>query len=276
MGPVKQYRRETTPRSGGHQNQLTFETEKPNAKLVKKGPLIMHSSNRETAARFKREKAFTLLELIIVAAILTAAAGGAILLVGPAEEQARTQLSQIELTRLRDAILQFHEDTGCLPKQGPFALTSEGGSVPVPPQGATWFYHPANFDQLYDNPLEGTGHPLEVWNPDTKRGWRGPYISSFGEGYVDIGDNLLPDGTGNPEDGTVLSEVRAIADPFSSAPEGDYFVWRFHSGDSPIYKWGRPYLLIDADSEEDCRLIGMGHNRTYDAGLGDDYILDLF
>ena len=224
----------------------------------------------------KARRAFTLLELVIVAAILAAAAGGAILIVAPAEEQARSQLSQIELTRLRDAILQFHTDTGSLPKQGPFALISDGGSVPTPLQGETWFYHPANFDQLYNNPLEGTGHSLEVWDPDTKRGWRGPYISSFGEGYVDIGDDLSQDGTGSPEEGNILTEVRAIADPFSTASSGDYFVWRFNSGDTPIYKWGRPYLLIDADSEDDARIIGMGRNRTYDAGLGDDYNLGLF
>lgn len=236
--------------------------------------MCLSRSKRETILGTKM--AFTLLELIIVAAILTAAAGGAILLVGPAEEQARSQLSQIELTRLRDAILQFHADTGSLPKQGPFALAIDGGSVPTPPQGATWFYHPANFNQLYNNPLEGTGHSLEAWDPDTKRGWRGPYISSFGEGYVDIGDDLSTDGSGSPEEGNVISEVRAIADPFSGTSSDGFFVWRFNSGDTPIYKWGRPYLLIDAESEEDARIIGMGSNRTYDAGLGDDYTLELF
>lgn len=220
--------------------------------------------------------AFTLLELIVVVAILATLAGGAILLIGPAEEQARAQMSQMEMARLREAILQFHSDTGYLPMQGPFALTSEGGSVPVPAEGADWFYHPANFNQLYDNPLSGTGHALETWNPDTKRGWRGPYISSFGEGYVDIGDDLQPDGSGSPTAGTVLTEVRSIADPFVTAASGDFFVWRFQAGGDPISNWGRPYVLIDADNEAAARIIGMGSNRTYDAGLSDDYVFELF
>ena len=221
-------------------------------------------------------KGFTLLELIIVVGILSAVAGGAVLLIGPAEEQARSQLSLVEMSRLRDALIQFHKDTGYLPKQGPFALTSEGGSVPIPGEGATWFYHPANFEQLYDNPLAGTGHALETWNPDTERGWRGPYISSFGEGYVDIGDDLLPDGSGNPDEGNILPEVRSIADPFIAAPSGNYFVWRFQSGDTPTSQWGRPYLLIDADDEANARVIGLGSNRQYDAGAADDYVFPLF
>jgi type II secretory pathway pseudopilin PulG len=223
-----------------------------------------------------RTKAFTLLELIIVAGILSTVAGGAILLIGPAEEQARSQMSQVELSRLRDAILQFHTDTASLPKQGPFSLTSDGGSVPVPAEGATWFYHPANFEQLYENPLAGTGHALETWNPDTKRGWRGPYISSFGEGYVDIGDGLLPDGTGDPAAGNILPELKAIADPFITTSSGNYFVWRFQAGDTPAYQWGRPYLLIDANNEATARVIGLGSNRKYDLGTSDDYVFKLF
>ena len=219
---------------------------------------------------------FTLLELIIVAAILTTVAGGAILMVGSAEEQARSQLSQVEIARLRDAILQFHADTGYLLKQGPFALTDDGGSVPTPSEGATWFYHPANFEQLYENPLTGTGHALETWDPDTERGWRGPYISSFGEGFVDVGDDLLPDGTGSPTEGNVLSELRSVADPFVTAPSGTYYVWRFQSGADPTSQWGRPYFLIDADDDANARIIGNGRNRTYEAGSGDDFVFKLF
>ena len=223
-----------------------------------------------------RHRAFTLLELVIVVGILTALAGSAVLLIGPAEEQARSQLSQVELARLRDAILQFHTDTGHLPNQGPFALTNDGGSVPPPPEGATWFYHPSNLQQLYVNPLAGTGHALELWNPHTQRGWRGPYLSAFGEGYVDIGDNLLPDGSGDPLQGNVVPQVRAVADPFITAPSGSYLVWRFHSGGEPTSHWGRPYLLVDATDEANARVIGMGPNRTYDQGALDDYVFPLF
>lgn len=221
-------------------------------------------------------KAFTLLELVIVMGVLTAVAGSAVMMIGPAEEQARNQMSQVELARIRDAIRQFHTDTGYLPKQGPFALTSDAGSVPVPAEGATWFYHPANLEQLYSNPLAGTGHALENWDPDTKRGWRGPYLSAFGEGFVDIGDDLLPDGSGDPTQGNVLAEVRAVADPFIAAASGSFFVWRFNSGDTPTSSWGRPYLLVDAANDATARVIGLGANRRYDSGTGDDLVYPIF
>ncbi len=221
-------------------------------------------------------RAFTLLELMIVVGILSAVASGAIMLLGPVEDQARTQMSLAEMGQLREAILNFYTDTGYLPNQGPFALTTDDGAVPVPVEGSTWFYHPANLEQLLTNPLAGTGHSLEVWDPDTKRGWRGPYISSFGEGYVDIGADLLPDGTGSPVTGTLLTQVRAVADPFVAKSSGNYFVWRFQPSDSPLSQWGRPYLLIDADDTSNARIIGMGPNRAYDAGSGDDYVFYLF
>ena len=220
--------------------------------------------------------AFTLLELMIVVGILSALAGGAVMLLGPVEEQARSQMSIAEMAQLREAIQNFHTDTGFLPKQGPFALTTDGGSVPVPAEGSTWFKHPANLQQLLENPLEGTGHALSTWDPDSKRGWRGPYISSFGEGYVDIGDNLAPDGSGSPTAGNILAELPSIADPFVAKGDGSYLVWRFQSGADPLNQWGRPYLLVDPHDESAARIIGMGANRTYEAGLGDDYVFNLF
>ncbi len=240
-----------------------------------------HTTNSQTAMRSfitntKHRLAFTLLELLLVVGILSALAGGAVFLMGPAEEQARSQMSLIEMANIREALLQFHKDTGYLPKQGPFALTTDGGSVPVPAEGATWFKSPANLEQLYVNPLTGTGHALENWDPDTKRGWRGPYISSFGEGYVDIGDNLLPDGSGDPVQGTVLSSVRGVADPFVAPAQSNYFVWRLQPADTPMTQWGRPYLLIDADDDANARIIGMGANRVYESGTADDYVFYLF
>ena len=226
--------------------------------------------------RIRRDAGFTLLELIIVTAILGTIAGGAILMVGQTEESAQCKIGLVEVCEIREALIQFKKDTGSLPKRGAFALTTEGGSVPVPDEGSEWFHSPANFSQLFKNPLAGTGHPLATWNPDTKRGWRGPYLSTSGEGRVDVGSDLNLDGSGSPALGEVIEDVIAIADPFLSHSEGDYFAWSKHSDGSPLNRFGRPYFLFDQDDTQSARLVGLGPNRRYDLGFGDDIVFYLF
>ena len=226
--------------------------------------------------RRPRNAGFTLLELIIVTAVLASIAVGAILMVWQTEETAQCQIGMVEICEIREALIQFKKDTGTLPKQGAFALTTEGGAVPVPPQGSDWFHSPANFSQLINNPLAGTGHPLETWNPDTKRGWRGPYLSTSGEGLVDLGSDLDLDGSGSPTLGEVIEDVVAIADPFVSSPDGDYYHWSKLSDGGPLNRFGRPYFLFDIDDTQNARVVGLGPNRRYDLGFGDDIVFYLF
>lgn len=197
------------------------------------------------------------------------------MIVGSVSDQAKSEASHLELNQLREAILLFQDDFGHLPKQGVLSLTSDGGQVVPPSQGSAWFYHPANFYQLYQNPFTDTGHVLENWSPDTRRGWRGPYISSHGEGYVDIGANLQSDGSGSPTTGTLLSNIAAVADPFVAKPVGNYLTWRFETNSPSLNQWGRPYVLLDPDNPERARLVGFGPNRVYEGGLGDDIVVSL-
>ena len=115
--------------------------------------------------------------------MLAIVAGGSLMMFGDSEDDAAEQISLSEIQQIKKALLQFERDTGWLPKQGPFNLnTQPAGAVPLgnlpayvsAGQEVAWFYSPANFWQLYENPLAGTGHPLEQWNPMTRRGWRGP------------------------------------------------------------------------------------------------------
>ena len=224
----------------------------------------------------RRNAGFTLLELMIVTAILGSIAGGAVLMVGHTEEIAQCQIGLVEVTEIREAMIQFKKDTGYLPKTGPFQITSDGGVVPVPAEGSDWFRSPANFSQLFQNPLAGTGHPLATWNPDTKRGWRGPYLSCAGEGQVDIGSDLNPDGSGSPTLGDAIENVIGIADPFLASPDGDYFHWSKISDDTPFERLGRPYLAFDLADANKARIVGLGPNRRYDLGFGDDIVFYLF
>lgn len=227
---------------------------------------------------------FTLLELLVVVAILAAIAGGVILALGGVQDDAALNLSRSEMLEVKKALLHFKQDTGFLPKQGPFDLAPPDGTgeVPLPPQGAAWFRSPANLVQLYENPLAATTHPMKDWNPDTGRGWRGPYLTRQGEGLVDQGDGLNPDGTGSPITGTaLLSEMRGAADAFAAKPAacpplGSCFVWRTIAGGAPHDRWGRPYFLFDLNDPALARIVGMGPDGAYDNGTGDDLVLSLF
>lgn len=219
---------------------------------------------------------FTLLELIIVVAILATLAGGAVLTMGQTEEVAQGQIGLVEMSEIREAIVQFKRDTGYLPKQGPFALTTNGGAVATPSEGETWFYSPANFSQLFQNPLANTGHSLASWNPDTKRGWRGPYLTTSGEGRVDVGDDLNLNGSGSPKTGNMLNDVFGIADPFYSSPEGNFFVWAATPTAPPYSRFGRPYFAFDLHDTTKARIVCMGPNRKYDQGENDDRVVYLF
>lgn len=267
--------------------------------------------------RLAQNAGFTLIEVMLVVAVLAAIAGGAILALTGTKEEVDIQLARSEMMTIKEAILKFKQDTGYLPKQGPFDLELSGSgavllnSILSSRPGAdttdktNWFYSPANFSQLFDQPQLNPTHPLKdltQWNPDTRRGWRGPYLSQFGEGLVDIGGGALPGlqptGAGIPTDGTIVRDLRGIADPFISEPlplPKDnpnpylYLKWRSsttHENLNPADddktwcdirklecsdhdRWGRPYLLFDLDDKgpsdtKEARLVSMGPNGSYD------------
>ncbi len=227
--------------------------------------------------RLKVQDGFTILELLIVVAILAALAGGVIMVLGGAEEDSSIKIAKSEMLEIKKALLKFKQDTGYLPKQGPFALGIDCSSPTNPTEEK--FCSPANFEQLYASPDIPATNPqeyLENWNPDTARGWRGPYLTRQGEGLVDIGNGLGTDGSGSLTTGALLSEVRGVADPFVAKPEGSFFVWRTSPGSTPHDRWGRPFFLFDLNDNNNSRIVGMGPNRTYNNETDDDIILYIF
>jgi prepilin-type N-terminal cleavage/methylation domain-containing protein len=177
-----------------------------------------------------REAGFTLLELTVVVAILAIVAGVAVMSLSDTEETAKGQVSLHEVQQLKATLLQFRRDTGHFPGQGPFARVADGGQVPNAVDAA-WFQSPANAWQFWDEPCKAIEDPctganrIMPWNIDSGRGWRGPYLSRAGEGYVDIGGDLNPDDPDSPLTGTLLENVPAIADPFDARPSGTVFQW---------------------------------------------------
>lgn len=230
---------------------------------------------------------------MVVVLILSTIAGAVIASFGGVESSARDDLGASELFELRRAVQRFWSDTGHLPRTGPFALTTD----PVPgrvstadapwaatgaPTGAAaaaaWLHHPANLWPLYRCPLPATD-PLATWNPDTRRGWRGPYVSRAGEGEVVVGDGFDPVTlTWRPV--ALLHRMPAVADPYPAAPlEGAFtqFEWRPWGSATPYVRHGRPYLLIlpgPGQDRAETRLVGLGPDGVYQSA--DDVSVDVF
>lgn len=240
---------------------------------------------------------YTLLEMLVVISILVAVAAVGTGTFSQVRVQADDRMAYTEMSEIARAVRRFKQDTGYYPKEGPFALEIDGGAVPydalpdhvVDAYGSgeygplrRWFYSPANFYQLLslESPLVGTGHLLEDWNPETGRGWRGPYLNGFGERYLDIRDGIN-DGTfqGNPEgdpvEGINIPNVEGIADTFEHRPvnvDGNTLLdWSWTPDGREREAWGRPYLLFLVDGAS-C-LVSMGPDGDY--GTDDDIELYL-
>lgn len=213
---------------------------------------------------------FTLTEMTVVIGVLAALGGLAIYAAGDMREQSLTQLTMVEMQKIKQALLQYKQDTGSLPAPA----------------------HPADFSLLYQQ-----GSQLD-WEAVNARGWRGPYLTRAGEGWVDVGDGISANGSGNPATvaATALS-VQGVADPFAAPPAtpasepGSYapceessdnspgptglcvLDWRTASGLVTHTRWGRPYLLFDMTDKDKARIVAMGPNGQYEGTNGSDACL---
>mgnify|MGYP001173220832 CR=1 FL=1 len=207
-------------------------------------------------------------------------------------------LSDYESSTLYKALKQFRGDTGYYPKQGPFALLAQGGEIdpansdhwPVflsdksSAERIAWFNHPANFYQLIlpDSPLDSTGHPLESFNIQTGRGWRGPYIKE-GVGSIIVGDaeeydpvadahtpNNWTNSSWNAGGTPRVTDLVLLCDPFMGKTSS-FPVRQFGEKDeatglhgTSVGEFGRPYMYFATASA--VWLVGMGPDRTYQGG----------
>jgi prepilin-type N-terminal cleavage/methylation domain-containing protein len=119
---------------------------------------------------------FTLIELLLVVAILATIAGAVLSTMEGVQERAQDEVTTHELGQLRDALLAFKRDLGCFPNQGAFAQPTPDEEDLSQLLATTW-------------PLAPTvpPNPLATWDPDRRRGWRGPYLRA-----VRVDDRALP------------------------------------------------------------------------------------
>ncbi|MCG8428273.1 MAG: prepilin-type N-terminal cleavage/methylation domain-containing protein [Chromatiales bacterium] len=231
---------------------------------------------------------FTLLEMLVIITLLAAIAAIASGTMYRVAETANDQLVIAEMQEIAKAIRQFKQDTGYYPKQGPFDLEGSG-SIPLsnlPSYAGSsdaakrrWFYSPANHYQITgsQSPLLGTDHLLESWMPESGRGWRGPYLTGFAEGYLDIRDGINGGtGAGDPLDGTNIENVDGIADPFEHRTEkvssGDTLLdWSREVDGREREVWGRPYLVFGLDDSP--WIVSMGPDGEFNTA--DDITLSI-
>ena len=243
--------------------------------------------------KINNQSGLTLLEMLVTISILAAVSFISTVTYSKTHQEANDRLVRAEMMAIGQALRKFKQDTGYYPKTGFFDLTSSGGVVPyanLPSHsGATiaaqdrWFYSPANLWQLRTrmSPLAGTTHQLEGWDPETGRGWRGPYLTGFVDGFVDIRDGINngdADGApgGDPLAGINIEDVNGLADPFEARTElassGDTLLdWSNTPGGTERRTWGRPYLIFDLKTKP--YIISLGPDGDY--GTIDDIKLDV-
>jgi prepilin-type N-terminal cleavage/methylation domain-containing protein len=166
-------------------------------------------------AAMKHESGFTLLELLLVIALLSVTAGVVVQGYEGVQDLGRYDAARFEMAELRKALLQFRRDSGTndFSGQGIYDCTDAANDNPAgvnpdmdfPAEAGTtdaekiaWCQSPANFWMLFTDPF---GRSQEAqWNPDTHRGWHGPYLQRK-SGLISYGN---------------VDDVWGIADPYQS------------------------------------------------------------
>jgi prepilin-type N-terminal cleavage/methylation domain-containing protein len=260
----------------------------------------------------RQHAGFTLVELLAVCSILAAVAYVAWGTYMNVDRQAEDELAHAQLLQLATALKRFHEDTGYYPGQGPLSLAPSavneadcmasdgilrGWAAPGNDiKRDAWFASPANLALLFDAPALCDKHPLaylKKWNPETGRGWHGPYLDRSLRLWVDHGADLngdpaasgAPDGTGTPLAGEKILDIPAYgvgpryhaagpsggcANP--AAATGNCMLgWRtvareesgYRANEHELPRHARPFLLFGLANGDFPRVVYMGKDGIY-------------
>lgn len=259
-----------------------------------------------------QEKAFSLLELIIVVSILAILASVFISFIGgdQANENSPTGKAAYSSTKtlmstISKAIIRFRNDMGYYPGQGRLDPDPEIGTSKISlaslqyidannPSDASssdtlkknWATHTANLWQLFIKPEDTSNENLWNWNKSQERGWNGPYLVGK------LRHNFTDGQSG-------LSRIMGIADAFDNKStflqDGNQWFVDYDSpfetpnsfsGGAPDYesvsKFGEPILFevlsIFSESDEEIgksyQLRSLGPNGKRE-DPGDDIILEI-
>jgi len=187
-----------------------------------------------------RAAGFTLLELLVVISLLAILAGLSISAYEGVQDQARLDAAEFEMAEIRDALLQFRRDTNELPcriyrsgNYNPFTntmpeldFTGIAGSTAANFQQWCEYQDTSQVNSaltmLQQFPFDALTTTNLVWNPDTKRGWNGPYLSNrpltdpWGNAYQLLDAELdYPNRFRCEHDGTANQDYRISSNLYS-------------------------------------------------------------
>ena len=173
---------------------------------------------------------------------------------------------------------------GYFPHEGRLIAGAANSLVGAPVADSTWqawFNHPANLLCLLKAPQSSLTAPsgnytdwhvedaLVSYDPATRRGWQGPYLSHNAAVWMTLGDGLLSDGSGDPTQGDALNPMPVVPNLDSAAATqraGDgvwFYTWAAVAFDSLSESaQGRPLLLLDADNDF-ARVVSLGGDHYY-------------
>ncbi|NQY86304.1 MAG: prepilin-type N-terminal cleavage/methylation domain-containing protein [Colwellia sp.] len=229
------------------------------------------------------QNGFTLMELLTVITLMAITATVAITSYDGVQDQSRYDVAKFEMTQIRKALIQFRQDSGTnsFPAQGSYDCTDDvnGGSITQPnsefnfpaeagithTQKIAWCEHQANLWMLFTNPFDTTANPQKQWNPDTKRGWNGPYLQRK-DGYLTLSDNTI-----NLVD--IPDAIWAIADPYVVNQQNTGVQWSIQTTSDVLNKAGTPYVLLvditNTPSLYQPRLISAGEDGKFELNNND-------
>lgn len=230
-----------------------------------------------------KQSGFTLLELIIVVSIL-AIIGGIVLRVVSADTltNAQRDANLGTLGQVRDALLQFRQDMGYFPGQGPLngatldlTLSGFDASAFLDSAGATavaWADLGGdnntliNFWQLFRQPYAAGDTPdddddsNDRWglNSDLGLGWNGPYLGGYGLRYQQY-----------EQDSETYNNIYALSDRFDAtweiAAENGYWTTGDDPAETALARAGQPLRLMRLTGADDVYyIVSAGPNGVMD------------
>ncbi|HYV34904.1 MAG TPA: hypothetical protein VE988_04315 [Gemmataceae bacterium] len=158
----------------------------------------------------RKRAGLTLMELVVVIAILVAMAGIVVPLLSSSTRDAGSTTTVASMQGLKNAILAYSLDM----KGVPVAFGSQSNTTGVPQSLKDLLVQPAGY--------QGAN---VAYDPVTRRGWRGPYLSSMGGKF-----------NYNAALGRVVDA--SFNDTFNASPNG-----RQENDPTPLDGWGFPIVL---------------------------------
>lgn len=136
-------------------------------------------TKRQSHYQAVSQQGFSLLELLVVLTILVAISGIGLQVYQGTEQDAKSALTEVELSELAGAVRRFHDDTGFWPRVGGVATTNSDGNCNDSENGsliaAVWDDSIPPFDwRVLMTGEDDDGNLLCAWNEISQRGWRGP------------------------------------------------------------------------------------------------------